>query len=53
LLETKTSPALLTELTAELTGEPLPEPEAAALHKRHLGNLRECLRTLYDQHAVV
>lgn len=49
LLETRTTPALLAELTAELTGDPLPEHEAAALHKRHLGNLRECLRTLYDR----
>lgn len=53
LLETKTSPALLAELAAELTGEPLPEPEAAALHKRHLGNLRECLRALYDRYVLV
>lgn len=52
LLETKTSPALLTELAAELTGDPLSEHQAAALCKRHLGNLRECLRTLYDQHAL-
>jgi len=52
LLETKTSPALLTELTAELTGNPLPELEATALFRRHFGNLRECLRTLYDRHAL-
>lgn len=53
LLETRTSPALLIDLIAELTGDPLPEREAAELHRRHLGNLRECLRTLYDRYALV
>lgn len=53
LLETQTSPALLTELASELTGEFLLDTDATALFKRHRGNLRECLRTLYDQHAVV
>jgi energy-coupling factor transporter ATP-binding protein EcfA2 len=52
LLETKTTPALLAELAAELTGERLADTDVVALFKRHLGNLRECLRTLYDQHAV-
>ncbi len=52
LLETKTSPALLAELAAELTGARLDELDATALCKRHLGNLRECLRALYDQHAL-
>ena len=52
LLETKTSPPLLADLTAELTGERLADPAAAALFKRHVGNLRECLRALYDQHAL-
>lgn len=52
LLETKTSPALLVELTAELTGNPLPEQEAVTLFRRHLGNLRECLRALYDRYAM-
>ncbi len=49
LLETKTSPALLIELAAELTGERLTNADATALYKRHFGNLRECLRTLYDK----
>ena len=53
LLETQTSPALLIELAAELTGNHLSTAEAAALYKRHFGNLRECLRALYDQHAEV
>jgi hypothetical protein len=52
LLETRTSPALLTDLAGELTGELLLGSDAAALFKRHLGNLRECLRALYDQHAL-
>ncbi len=52
LLETKTSPALLIDLAAELAGERLTAADAAILFKRHLGNLRECLRTLYDKHAT-
>ena len=52
LLETKTSPALLVELAAELAGDRLTNAEAALLFKRHSGNLRECLRTLYDKKAV-
>ena len=51
LLETQTSPALLIELAAELTGERLSVLDATALFKRHFGNLRECLRTLYDQNS--
>jgi hypothetical protein len=35
-----------------LTGERLSNADAAALFKRHFGNLRECLRTLYDQHTM-
>jgi hypothetical protein len=52
LLETKTSPALLAELAAELAGERLSQAEAASLFKRHNGNLRDCLRDLYDRHAL-
>jgi len=52
LLETQPSPALLAELTSELTGELLFDTDAVALFQRHHGNLRECLRTLYDQHAL-
>ena len=52
LLETPTSPALLAELAAELTGEQINSTEAAARFKRHGGNLRECLRELYDQRAL-
>jgi hypothetical protein len=53
LLETRTSPALLIELAAELTGDSLSNATATSLFKRHSGNLRDCLRTLYDQHALV
>jgi hypothetical protein len=52
LLETRTSPALLIELATELTGERLSTAAATTLFKRHFGNLRECLRALYDQQAL-
>jgi energy-coupling factor transporter ATP-binding protein EcfA2 len=52
LLETQTSPTLLAELAAELTGERFTAAEATARFKRHAGDLRECLRALYDQHAL-
>jgi hypothetical protein len=52
VLEMQTSPALLIDLAAELTGQHLSTADATVLFKRHHGNLRECLRTLYDQHAA-
>lgn len=52
LLETRTTPELLIELAEELAEERLTKAEAGALHKRHIGNLRECLRALYDQKAL-
>jgi ABC-type cobalamin/Fe3+-siderophores transport system ATPase subunit len=52
LFETQTTPALLAELASELTGELLLDTDATALFKRHRGNVRECLRELYDQHAL-
>ena len=46
----RTSPALLAELVSELTGsDPLATAEVAALFARHRGDLRACLRELYDQ----
>ena len=51
LLETETNPALLEHLVGELTGGRLPPGEAANLHTRHRGNMRECLRELYDRWA--
>ena len=51
LLETRTTPELLVELAEELTGDRLSNSEAGALLKRHVGNIRECLRSLYDRRA--
>ncbi|MCG8455765.1 MAG: hypothetical protein MI919_05745 [Holophagales bacterium] len=53
LLETNSSPDLLVELVAELAPELVAElePGLDALYERHAGNLRECLRELYDNWA--
>jgi hypothetical protein len=51
LFETTPSPGLLGNLAQNLCGAPLPPSEAAALFLRHRGNLRECLRELYDRWA--
>ncbi len=48
-LELETSPKLLERLVESLTGGKLPDEEAEALFHRHRGNLRECLRELYDR----
>lgn len=51
LHECRTSPELLRELAGELLalpGGPAPD-ECLTLWSRHRGNLRECLRELYDQ----
>jgi hypothetical protein len=45
-----TTPMLLRALVRSL-GEELPPTEAALLHRRHRGNIREALRELYDRHA--
>jgi hypothetical protein len=45
-----TTPMLLRALVRSL-GEDLPPAEAASLHRRHRGNIREALRELYDRHA--
>ena len=50
-LELETSPKLLTALVENLTGGALPDGEAETLFQRHRGNLRECLRELYDRWA--
>jgi hypothetical protein len=50
-LELETSPKLLEGLVENLTGGSLPEGEAEVLFHRHRGNLRECLRELYDRWA--
>lgn len=46
-----TSAELLRQLVAEL-GETIHAAEAAVLHARHCGNIREALRELYDVAAV-
>lgn len=51
VLQSEPSPALLDDLTHELCGAWLPEREARRLFVRHRGNLRECLRELYDRWA--
>ena len=51
LIETGTTPALLEDLAAELTGGRLPVGEAAGIHVRCRGNLRDGLRELRDRWA--
>lgn len=50
-LELDTSPKLIESLVESLTGASLPDDEAGALFHRHRGNIRECLRELYDRWA--
>lgn len=53
LVECSTSAALLRELVAELRppGPPILAESLARLYERHQGNLRACLRELYDLYA--
>ncbi len=51
ILQPEPSPTLLDDLTHELSAAWLPEGEARRLFLRHQGNLRECLRELYDRWA--
>ncbi len=51
VIETGTTSALLDELATELTGGRLPVGEAAAIHARYRGNLRDSLRELHDRWA--
>jgi hypothetical protein len=48
LVECDTNPALLADLVQELGGEPLPPEQATELMNRHFGNIRACLRELYE-----
>jgi hypothetical protein len=50
-LELETSAKLLEGLVESLSGGKLPDGEAEILFHRHRGNLRECLRELYDRWA--
>jgi hypothetical protein len=49
LIECDTNPDLLSDLVQELTGQPLPPEQATELMSRHFGNIRACLRELYDE----
>ncbi len=53
LIECATSPALLREIVAKLQprGRPLTTEFLNNLYERHHGNLRACLRELYDLYA--
>ncbi|MEO7319288.1 MAG: hypothetical protein ABIZ56_09895 [Chthoniobacteraceae bacterium] len=51
ILETAPSPALLDALAEQLSPGSLPTGTAGALFVRHRGNLRECLRELYNREA--
>jgi energy-coupling factor transporter ATP-binding protein EcfA2 len=55
LLECSTTPALLDEITRALLppGHTIPPDQLAGLFKRHQGNLRACLRELYDLYGMV
>lgn len=44
----RTSPELLAELVTELVGEAAREMDFVELFDRHGGNVRDCLRQLYD-----
>ena len=53
LIECRTSPTLLRELVTELAPDDIEklEPRLDDLFERHKGNLRSCLRELYDRYA--
>jgi hypothetical protein len=53
LIECRTDLGLLRELVAELApaDAPLLEPRLDELFERHRGNIRLCLRELYDVYA--
>ena len=44
-------PALLEQLVGEVSGARLPSGEATTLFQRHRGDIRACLRELYDRWA--
>jgi hypothetical protein len=52
LIETTTSPRLLSQIVTDILPCPDPSLDAGALYRRHAGNLREALRELYDSYAV-
>ena len=52
LLECETNPSLLAELVRELGAQLLSKERATELHVRHYGNMRDCLRELYDEYSA-
>jgi hypothetical protein len=52
LFECDTNTVLLEDLVRELTGKQLPLAQATDLLTRHFGNIRDCLRELYDDWAA-
>lgn len=54
LLECRTSPALLRDIARELQSpdSPIPTERLDILFRRHQGNIRACLRELYDLCAL-
>jgi energy-coupling factor transporter ATP-binding protein EcfA2 len=55
LLECSTTPQLLSEITRELLppGHAIPPEQLTTLFARHQGNLRSCLRELYDLYSTM
>jgi len=53
LIECSTNPALLRAIVSDLLprGHPIPAESLDRLYTRHQGNLRACLRELYDLYA--
>ncbi len=53
LIDCRTTPALLRDLVEELQprGRPVPPDFLDGLYERHAGDLRACLRELYDLYA--
>lgn len=51
LIECRTSPALLDELVSKLDPATAHEVDLEALYRRRGGNIRLCLRDLYDLHS--
>ena len=54
LIECATSPSLLRDIARELqpSDHPIPAQSLDSLFQRHQGNLRACLRELYDLYAL-
>ena len=50
-IELETSVRLLHSIASDLTGGKLADDDADAIFHRHRGNIRECLRELYDRWA--